>query len=287
MLPHHGGRAARLRICPASFSAARVRLCLPDRAGMTRRSGPGLELIGRRVAPGRGQGQGGAATARWPPRRRSTPTSARRPRPGATRHRQRPAPRRRGGPRQQVVPRPANGPCQSVARKGRMAGNVYITALQPGSGKSAVVLGLTEVLARQAGRLAFYRPFIASAEPPDPDIELIRSRFRLPQSYLESPRPHQPGHPLRGGPLPRRAGEAHPRRLRDRRERRGRRRCRRQRLHRGLPRLGAGADPRSGQPPGVPRTARRRAERARPSRCSMRCVRISAFWSSAAAPCSG
>ena len=27
-----------------------------------------------------------------------------------------------------------------------MAGNVYITALQPGSGKSAVVLGFTEVL---------------------------------------------------------------------------------------------------------------------------------------------
>jgi phosphate acetyltransferase len=67
-----------------------------------------------------------------------------------------------------------------------MAGNVYITALQPGSGKSAVVLGLTEVLARQAGRLAFYRPFIASAEPPDLDIELIRSRLRLPQSYVES-----------------------------------------------------------------------------------------------------
>ena len=47
-----------------------------------------------------------------------------------------------------------------------MAGNVYITALQPGSGKSAVVLGATEMLARHAGRLAFYRPFIASADPP-------------------------------------------------------------------------------------------------------------------------
>ncbi len=67
-----------------------------------------------------------------------------------------------------------------------MAGNVYVTALQPGSGKSAVVLGLTGVLARHAGRLAFYRPFIASADPPDPDIELIRRRFRLPQGYAES-----------------------------------------------------------------------------------------------------
>ena len=49
-----------------------------------------------------------------------------------------------------------------------------------------MVLGLTEVLARHAGRLAFYRPFIASVDPPDPDIELIRRRFRLPQSYVES-----------------------------------------------------------------------------------------------------
>ena len=37
-------------------------------------------------------------------------------------------------------------------RKGnRVARNVYVTALEPGSGKSAVVLGLTEVLSRRAG----------------------------------------------------------------------------------------------------------------------------------------
>ena len=44
-----------------------------------------------------------------------------------------------------------------------MARNVYVTAMEPGSGKSAVVLGLTEVLSRNAARLAFYRPFVAAA----------------------------------------------------------------------------------------------------------------------------
>ena len=43
-----------------------------------------------------------------------------------------------------------------------MARNVYVTALEPGSGKSAVVLGLIEVLSRRAGRLGYFRPLIGS-----------------------------------------------------------------------------------------------------------------------------
>jgi phosphate acetyltransferase len=60
-----------------------------------------------------------------------------------------------------------------------LASSVYVTAMEPGSGKSAIVLGLTEVLSRHAARLAFYRPFVASAEVADPAIELIRHRYRL------------------------------------------------------------------------------------------------------------
>ena len=67
-----------------------------------------------------------------------------------------------------------------------MARNVYVTAMEPGSGKSAVVLGMTEVLSRNAARLAFYRPFIASADVPDAAVELIRHRYRLPQTYAQS-----------------------------------------------------------------------------------------------------
>ena len=67
-----------------------------------------------------------------------------------------------------------------------MARNVYVTALEPGSGKSAVVLGLTEVLSRRAGRLGYFRPLIGSARTQDADLDLVLDRFRLPQTYEHS-----------------------------------------------------------------------------------------------------
>jgi phosphate acetyltransferase len=67
-----------------------------------------------------------------------------------------------------------------------MVPSVYVTALEPGTGKSAVVLGLAELLSRRAGRIGFFRPLIASEQIPDPDIELIRARYDLPQSYSQS-----------------------------------------------------------------------------------------------------
>jgi phosphate acetyltransferase len=67
-----------------------------------------------------------------------------------------------------------------------VARSVYVTGMEPGTGKSAIVLGLAEALSRRAGRLGFLRPLIASDDPPDADIELIRTRYRLPQSYAQS-----------------------------------------------------------------------------------------------------
>jgi phosphate acetyltransferase len=67
-----------------------------------------------------------------------------------------------------------------------VARNVYVTALEPGSGKSAVVLGLAEVLSRRAGRLGYFRPLIGSGSVRDADVELVIERFRLAQSYRES-----------------------------------------------------------------------------------------------------
>jgi phosphate acetyltransferase len=67
-----------------------------------------------------------------------------------------------------------------------MARSVYVTALEPGTGKSAVVLGLAELLSRRAGRIGFFRPLIAAGPGPDPDIELIRGRYDLAQSYAQS-----------------------------------------------------------------------------------------------------
>jgi phosphate acetyltransferase len=63
--------------------------------------------------------------------------------------------------------------------------NVYLTAIEPGSGKSAVALGVMEALA-SLGRVGYFRPIVAGGEQPDNDIELIRRRYRLPQSYQES-----------------------------------------------------------------------------------------------------
>jgi phosphate acetyltransferase len=65
-----------------------------------------------------------------------------------------------------------------------MARNVYVTAMEPGTGKSAVVLGLVEVLSRHAAHLAFFRPLVGTA--PDPAVELIRHRYRLVQSSAQS-----------------------------------------------------------------------------------------------------
>jgi phosphate acetyltransferase len=80
---------------------------------------------------------------------------------------------------------PRNG-WDGVAKGARVARSVYVTAMEPGSGKSAVVLGLTEVLSRHAARLAFYRPFVRSAAVPDTAIELIRHRYRLPEERAGS-----------------------------------------------------------------------------------------------------
>ena len=66
-----------------------------------------------------------------------------------------------------------------------MERNIYLTAIEPGSGKSAVALGVMEALA-SLGRVGYFRPIVAGGEQPDNDIELIRHRYRLPQSYQES-----------------------------------------------------------------------------------------------------
>ncbi len=59
-----------------------------------------------------------------------------------------------------------------------MADNLYITALEAGSGKSIVALGLMETLAGRAQRAGFFRPVVAGG-PDDPQLQLIRSRYGL------------------------------------------------------------------------------------------------------------
>jgi phosphate acetyltransferase len=60
-----------------------------------------------------------------------------------------------------------------------VARNLYITAMEPQSGKSIVALGLAELLSRRVERLGFFRPIVPSATEPDVQIELIRRRHQL------------------------------------------------------------------------------------------------------------
>jgi hypothetical protein len=78
-------------------------------------------------------------------------------------------------------------PMEATASSGgRAARNVYLAAIEPGSGKTMVALGLMDLLSRRLGRVGYFRPVIAGDAAPDEDIELIRRRYRLAQAYEDS-----------------------------------------------------------------------------------------------------
>jgi phosphate acetyltransferase len=62
---------------------------------------------------------------------------------------------------------------------------LYITAMEAGSGKSVVALGVMELLSARVERLGFFRPIIPSASERDAQIELVRRRYQLDASYDE------------------------------------------------------------------------------------------------------
>ena len=66
-----------------------------------------------------------------------------------------------------------------------MARNLYITAMEPRSGKSVVALGMMELLSARTDRVGFFRPLVSSRDAPDPQIELIRGRYGIDASAEE------------------------------------------------------------------------------------------------------
>jgi len=67
-----------------------------------------------------------------------------------------------------------------------MANNLYITATEAKSGKSAVCLGVMEMLLRKIQRVGFYRPIITGNPDKgimDADIDLIRNHFEIDIPY--------------------------------------------------------------------------------------------------------
>jgi len=69
-----------------------------------------------------------------------------------------------------------------------VAETLYITAVEPRSGKSAIILGLMQLLSRDIQRVAFFRPIITASEAnaKDHDINLVMSQFNLDMRYSEA-----------------------------------------------------------------------------------------------------
>ena len=66
-----------------------------------------------------------------------------------------------------------------------MANNLYITSTEARSGKSAVSLGLMEMLLRKMSTVGFFRPLVTTVDDPNESIRLISSHFNLKIPYEE------------------------------------------------------------------------------------------------------
>lgn len=69
-----------------------------------------------------------------------------------------------------------------------MSNNLYITAAEERSGKSAIVLGVMQIILKQVGRVAFFRPIINDQGfgRNDHDLDLILKYFKLDIPYEDS-----------------------------------------------------------------------------------------------------
>ena len=70
-----------------------------------------------------------------------------------------------------------------------MSQNVYIAATESSSGKSAIALGVMEMMVKKVGHVGFFRPIIAAereAPDQDNDIALIISHFHLDLPYEQA-----------------------------------------------------------------------------------------------------
>jgi len=69
-----------------------------------------------------------------------------------------------------------------------MSTNLYVTATEERSGKSAVLLGVMQMLLKSVDRVAFFRPVIQEPEPgwEDPVINLINEHFDIDVNYEDA-----------------------------------------------------------------------------------------------------
>jgi phosphate acetyltransferase len=69
------------------------------------------------------------------------------------------------------------GPVAVSAYGVPVASTVYVTGVEPGSGRATVALGVAELLSRRVRRLGAFRPLVRT--DPDPILELLRTRYHL------------------------------------------------------------------------------------------------------------
>src|SRR5215203_101833 len=69
-----------------------------------------------------------------------------------------------------------------------MTKNIFITSVEPYSGKSIITLGLINMLLGKAGKVGFFKPIINDdpAEKKDAHIETILHHFNLPINYEDT-----------------------------------------------------------------------------------------------------
>jgi phosphate acetyltransferase len=70
-----------------------------------------------------------------------------------------------------------------------MIRSIFISSAEPYSGKSLVTIGIFEAILRRTPKVAFFKPVIRNPKKDgdlDNNIELILSRYDLPQSYTDS-----------------------------------------------------------------------------------------------------
>ncbi|MDJ0582680.1 phosphate acetyltransferase [Crocosphaera sp.] len=66
-----------------------------------------------------------------------------------------------------------------------MTNSIYISTIEPRTGKSLIALGIIELILRKTTKVGFFRPIIQDPidNKPDKHIDLILSYFKLPQTY--------------------------------------------------------------------------------------------------------
>ena len=76
--------------------------------------------------------------------------------------------------------------CGPPVSLGRMSRSVYIASPEGSSGKSAVALGLVDLLSRRVARVGVFRPVIDSVQARDPVVDLLVGHPGVSQSYEDA-----------------------------------------------------------------------------------------------------